>query len=95
MHRGAQLDKAQDRAKYARGNEVTEPCYTSTSAYFGKAFDGNTQWTIMSKTGRDISFCSAFPEEQEVLFSCDTRFKSLHCEPIGNQTLVVMKQLVE
>ena len=93
VHRGADLHSPEQRARYARGNEVTEAAYTSTSRNFGQAFKGNTQWSIMSRTGRDVSFCSAIPKEQEILFPSNTRFKVLHNEKIGAETLVVMKEV--
>ena len=92
VHRGANLT-AEDLAKYVPGNEVTEPRYTSTSASSDKAFKGNTQFAIMGKSGRDISFCSKYPDEREILFPSNTPFKVLHREKVENTTLIVLKEI--
>jgi hypothetical protein len=92
-HRGADLTAA-DLAKYVPGNVVTEPRYTSTSASLEKAFEGNTQFVIMGKSGRDISFCSKYPDEQEILYPCDTPFEVLHHEKAEDGTTrIVMKEI--
>ncbi len=93
VHRGANLTAA-DLAKYVPGAEVTEPRYTSTSGSWEKAFKGNTQFAIMGKSGRDVSFCSAYPHEREVLFPSETPFKVLHREKLeDNTTLIVLKEI--
>lgn len=92
VHRGADLGP-DDQTKYAAGQAVAEPCYTSTSKSTARAFAGNTQWAMESKTGRDISFISAKPHEQEILFPRDARFEVLDNQQVGRGMRVVMKEV--
>ena len=93
VHRGANLFRPEDQARYAPGQTVAEPCFTSTSRSTAKAFDGNTQWAMESKGGRDISFISRSPEEQEILFPRNARFQVLDSRQVGRETHVVMKEV--
>ncbi|MET9492785.1 ADP-ribosyltransferase domain-containing protein [Nocardia sp. NPDC006630] len=61
-------------AKYEKGTVVTEDAFTSTSASADEAFPGDTQFTILSKYGKDVSLHSDVPSEQEVLFPPGTQF---------------------
>ena len=93
VHRGANLFRPEDQARYAPGQTVAEPCFTSSSRSTAKAFDGNTQWAMESKGGRDISFISRSPEEQEILFPRNARFEVLDSRQVGRETHVVMKEV--
>ena len=46
-----------------------------------------------SKGGRDISFISRSPEEQEILFPRNARFEVLDSRQVGRETHVVMKEV--
>jgi hypothetical protein len=78
VYRSADMPKnVQDN--YKVGTTVSEPGFTSTSqnqktAHNNKHFDGNTKYTIESRTGRDISSVSTHKGEQEVLFPPGTNF---------------------
>lgn len=74
--RGAQLSPKQ-LEQYMVDEIVTERGFTSTSADIDKRFEGNVRFVIESKHGKLISFLSAYPEEQEVMFQAGTRFRVL------------------
>ena len=54
--------------------------YTSTSKKKGFKWKGNVKFFIKSKTGKYVGFISAFPNEEEVLFGPNTKFKVLKKE---------------
>ncbi|WP_069161950.1 ADP-ribosyltransferase [Nocardia altamirensis] len=64
---------------YKPGEMVTEHAFTSTSSSPSTAFPGNTQFTIISKTGKDVSQYSSTEAagivESEVLFPPGVRFQ--------------------
>jgi NAD:arginine ADP-ribosyltransferase len=77
VFRGSHLPD-DELARYQPGVVVTERAFLSTSmdpavARFA-AFEGNVEFKILSKTGRDISSVSMFPTEREVLFPTGVQF---------------------
>lgn len=77
-HKGVVIRKAEitpsQAALYKVGMIVEERGFTSSSKSTG-VWNGDTRYTITSKTGKDISRLSLSPNEQEVLFRSGTRFK--------------------
>jgi len=63
--------------------------YTSTSKKKGFKWKGNVKMFIKSKTGKYVGFVSAFPNEQEVLFSPATKFKVIKKEKENNPSTKV------
>lgn len=63
--------------------------YTSTSKKKGFKWSGNVKMFIKSKTGKYVGFISAFPNEQEVLFSPATKFKVIKKEKENNPSTKV------
>ncbi|WP_231395732.1 ADP-ribosyltransferase [Mycobacterium marinum] len=56
------------------------------------AFAGNVEMRIMSKTGRDVSAFSMFPNEREVLFPTGTVFYVLDktVDPLTGRVIIDM-----
>jgi hypothetical protein len=83
-------------AKYRPGEVITEDAFLSTSMNTGVArsptFAGNVEFRILSKSGRDISSFSVFPDEAEVLFPTGTRFyvASKVVDPLTGRTVIRM-----
>jgi ADP-ribosyltransferase exoenzyme len=80
-------------SQYVVGNVVEEAAYMSTSYIKGANFPGNVQYTILSKTGKQIDFLSMFKNEKEILFAPGSRFKVLDVTHTGGITHVKMSQL--
>ncbi len=57
------------------GKIKTFKAYTSSSKKKGFCWSGNTKMKIRSKTGRFIGMMSAYPNEEEVLFPPNKKFK--------------------
>jgi hypothetical protein len=57
------------------GKIKTFKAFTSSSKKKGFCWSGNTKMKIKSKTGRYIGMMSAFPNEEEVLFPPNKKFK--------------------
>ncbi|MEO9236685.1 MAG: ADP-ribosyltransferase, partial [Jatrophihabitantaceae bacterium] len=89
-YRGTTLDEA-TVAKYAPGQTVTEPAFTSSST--DSPFPGNTQFTIFSASGKDISGLSSIPNENEVLFDKGSQFKVISNDYLNGVHVVVMKEV--
>ena len=63
-------------SNYKSGTTVIDPAFSSTSATPEGAFeDGNVNFEIKSKTGVYVAPISAIPQEHEVLFKPNTKFK--------------------
>jgi hypothetical protein len=73
VYRGTWLTPEQT-AKYIPGKTVPEDAFTSASQDRSVMRSGNTQFTIVSRTGRDVEAKSLIPWEREVLFDHDTLF---------------------
>ncbi|MDO3651212.1 ADP-ribosyltransferase [Nocardia mangyaensis] len=77
MYRGTDLSP-EVLASYKEGEVVTEKAFTSTSSDPGRAFPGNTRFTVESKTGKDVAPYSTAEQngmvENEVLFRSGTKF---------------------
>ena len=65
----------QELAKYKKGKIVTEDAFTSASAEGKAAFQGPHRFVVYSRKGKRIQAYSDFPDEREVLFPPETRFK--------------------
>lgn len=83
-------------ARYRPGEVITEDAFVSTTTNAGVArsptFAGNVEFRILSKTGRDISSFSLFPEEREILFPPGTKFyvSSTRVDPLTGKTIIRM-----
>ncbi|BDT98018.1 ADP-ribosyltransferase [Nocardia sputorum] len=66
---------------YKVGEVVTEKAFTSTSSSASTAFPGNVEFTIVSKTGKDVAPYSTVEamgvKENEILFRSGTNFETL------------------
>ncbi|ACC43870.1 ADP-ribosyltransferse [Mycobacterium marinum M] len=65
-------------AQYLPGEVITEVAFLSTTTDPAVAqsptFAGNVEFRIVSRTGRDVSSVSMFPDEREILFPAGTKF---------------------
>lgn len=79
-------------AQYKPGEVITEKAFTSTSTASTQAFPGSTQFTILSKSGKDVSQYSQYPGEQEILFPPGARFEivSRTYDPATGKTFIEM-----
>lgn len=83
-------------ARYRPGEVITEDAFLSTTTNVGVArsptFAGNVEFRILSKSGRDISSFSLFPEEREILFPPGTKFyvSSKRVDPLTGKTIIRM-----
>lgn len=76
IYRGVDLDKYPELVrKYNVGEVITEKAFTSSSIVKERAFNKDTLMIIESKTGKDVSFLSDYPDEKEILFKPGTRFE--------------------
>lgn len=82
--RGASLPEPY-LSQHTVGNEVIYKGLTSTSN--GVSFAGDYSFNITSKTGKDISLISMYPDEKEIIFKPNTRFQ------IKNRTDNVFKMI--
>ena len=90
LKRGAPLpQKIQDR--YQVGAIVPEFAFTSSSTT--RPFSGNTQFIIHSKHGTRVDKMSAFPSENEVLFTAGTRFRVLRRREQGTRVIIEMEEV--
>jgi hypothetical protein len=83
-------------AQYHPGEVVTENAFLSTTTNpavaQSPAFGGNVEFRILSSTGRDVSYFSMFPAEQEILFPAGTKFYVLSktVDPLTGRTIIEM-----
>lgn len=83
-------------ARYRPGEVITEDAFLSTTTNVGVArsptFTGNVEFRILSKSGRDISSFSLFPEEREILFPPGTKFyvSSKRVDVVTGKTIIRM-----
>jgi hypothetical protein len=93
VFRGAAMEEELLR-KYQRvGEVITERAFISASRSPSKAFSGNVRFYIISKRGKEIDQWSAYPDEEEVLFPPDTRFKVLEYVRDGNEIEIFLEEL--
>jgi hypothetical protein len=82
-YRGATLQPAQ-LAQYKVGEVYTEPAFSSTTTAKAGAFKGNTYVVYQAKpkggAGKDIQKYSLSPNEREVLYPPNTKFKVVSVE---------------
>jgi hypothetical protein len=90
VYRGTTLDDAA-LAKYVQGKVVTEDAFTSSSTT--RPFPGNTQFTIFSSSGKEISGLSSIPTEDEVLFNKGTHFQVLSKGVKNGVNLIILKEV--
>ena len=91
FRRGIDLSQTQ-RARYVVGKTVTEPFFMSTSATqeFSK---NNTLFIVHGKHGKNVEQYSQYPDENERLFTTDTRFKVLEHEKDGERIVIEIKEV--
>lgn len=84
-----------DLIKFAKihqiGNTVSYPAFTSTSIAAGYQENPSVILHIHSKSGRDIRAYN--PEEQEVIFARNSRFKVLNVYPENNIAHIDMEEV--
>lgn len=83
-----------DLGDYLRvGAIVTEPAFTSASRKASRARGGDVEMIIQSLTGKDVSIYSEHPNEQEVLFARDTRFRVLEVTQDGDRKVIRLEEV--
>ena len=80
-------------AKYKPGEMVTEEAFTSTAATRDAKFDGNAEFIIEGRTGRDVSGVSEYENEKEILFRPGTRFEVTSKEVVDGKTIIKMREV--
>lgn len=93
VRRGVEMMPADVVAKYVPGVVVTEEAFTSSSRADEKAFKGEVQFKILSKSGRDVQKLSRVEAEQEVLFRPGTKFVVVDKVREGDQTIITMEEV--
>ena len=68
-------------------------CCSKLLKLASKAFSGNVRFYIISKRGKEIAQWSAYPDEEEVLFPPDTRFKVLEYVRDENEIEIFLEEL--
>lgn len=64
-----------------RGDDFIDDAFMSASLKNPDDFEGNFEFRIISRSGREITGFSAFPDETEILFPRGTRFAILRVIP--------------
>ena len=79
VFRGVNLDEyPKVLESYKKGEIVTEAGFTSTSVTREASFKRkDTMMIIEAESGKDVSFLSDYPNQKEILFRPDTKFKVL------------------
>lgn len=72
---GTRFSPEQLEKMYKVGKTIEEKGFTSTSYEKDSKFDGDVQYEIKSRTGKNIENFSNYPSEKEVLFRPGTQFK--------------------
>lgn len=90
--RGTDLDD-DILARYEPGETVTEKAFTSSSA--DRGFEGDVQFVIESRHGRNLAELSQHGDQDgaEILFPPNTSFQVLHKEELGGKTYIVMREV--
>lgn len=95
-YRGADLPP-DALARYRPGSVVTENMFLSTSKSREVAwgnFEGNVQFVVRGRTGKDIERLSGFREnEQEVLFDAYSRFRVVGREDRDEYVRIELKEV--
>ena len=76
VYRGAALPE-HAAARYVPGRVIQEPAFISASADPARRFPGDVQYVIHSVTARLVRALADDPEELEVVFFTQTKFKVL------------------
>jgi ADP-ribosyltransferase exoenzyme len=85
--------------RYRRDEIITEDAFLSATTDPAVArsptFAGNVEFQITSKTGRDISHVSLFPNEKEIVFPAGTRFLIIDkvMDSVTSKTVIRMMEL--
>jgi hypothetical protein len=93
VFRGAKIDPDLLSHYENVGATIVEPAFISTSRSPSKAFKGNARFYILSKRGRRIERWSAYPDEEEVLFPPNTKFKVLEYARNGNDIEIFLEEI--
>lgn len=93
VYRGASFMPTNVLARYQPGETVQELGFTSTSRYKETAFEGNVMFQIRSKRGALVRDFSALPNEEEVLFAPNTRFRVTKRTTLGSTTHIEMEEI--
>jgi len=80
-------------AKYKPGEVITEEAFTSSAATRDAKFDGNTEFVIQGKTGRDVSGVSEYADEKEILFAPGTKFEVTSKEVVNGKTVIKLREV--
>lgn len=104
VYRGVNLSKKDldnYKALFKADHAVIEYCFISTtkSRLIATSFLGNVLFRILSQTGKEIEKISkfgtmGFPNEREVLFSYNTKFRILGIRNEDTYTLITMEELL-
>ncbi len=96
----SRIDLTQYYVAFEDKQALIEPTFLSTtkSRTIAKEFRGNCTFRIVSKTGREIEKIAKFglynaQNEQEVLFTVNTRFEVLTIEKIDGLTSLTMEEI--
>lgn len=96
VFRGADLSSEQIET-YKKALESNTPVvkneFLSSSRERKTAFNKNTVYRILSKTGKSIEKMSYFENEKEVLFKAGTKFKVVKIDDLGGQYSVELEEL--
>jgi hypothetical protein len=93
VFRGAAVEEGLLRQYRRVGEVITERAFVSASRSPLKAFSGNVRFYIISKRSKEIGRWSTYPDEEEVLFPPNTRFKVLEYGRDGNEIEIFLEEL--
>ena len=81
------------RWQHRPGNVVTYAAFTSSTSLSRSPLKGDTHKMLYSKSGRDISWVSRFPNEQEILYPPRAAFSVLRVTQVGPILEMVMEEV--
>ncbi|MBP8810203.1 MAG: DUF4157 domain-containing protein [Kofleriaceae bacterium] len=93
VYRGVDHLPPEALAIYQTGEVVTEAAFTSTSNASGAQYQGQVQFKIKSRTGRDVAGLSRYDHEREILFRPGTRFLVTDKERDGDVTIITLEEV--
>lgn len=77
---------------YAKGGEINFNQFVSTSFSKTERYYGNVEYTILSKSGKDVSKLSFKPHEKEILFGTSTKFSVFRLETKENKIYITLEE---
>jgi hypothetical protein len=80
-------------ADYAANDVHTWASFTSSSRQRDKAFDGNVQFIIASKSGAVLGNHAVEPEQEEVLFGTGSKFRVVAVERRDDVAVVELEEI--